>query len=154
VRTSLVGRGPDGLPWRLEADTPRALEREALRAERLTDEGGLTGCLACGHPELYTRRDFPRGVGIAIVVVAALLAPFTMYASLLIAALLDAVLYAFSRGVVVCYVCGTEHRGFARRPAHPRYDLGIAERLRFGPKAVMGTPMRPRGTADAPEPEH
>jgi hypothetical protein len=126
----------------------------SLQADRTTPDGGLLGCLACGHPELYARKDFPRRAGIAIVVLAAILAPFTSYASLVVAALLDLLLYAFGPEVVACYVCGAEHRGFAARPRHPRFDHAIAERLRFGERAVMGKPMRDGGTADAPEPEH
>lgn len=126
----------------------------ALRLEGLTAEGGLSACLACGHPELYTQRDFPRRVGIAVVVIAALLAPATSYASLLVAAGLDWILYRAAPAVVVCYVCGARHRGFAPSPAHPRFDREIDERLRYGERAVMGKPMRPGGTAGAPDPEH
>lgn len=125
-----------------------------LSKERLSQGGGLSGCLACAHPELYTRKNFPRALGIAIVVVAALLAPATHYLSLVAAALLDFALYRLTSDVIVCYVCGGEHRGFSPAPRHPRFDREIAERLRFGPKAVMGKPMRETGTADAPEPEH
>ena len=56
--------------------------------------------------------------------------------------------------VVLCYVCSAEHRGFATSPRHPRFDRTIEERLKYGKKAVMGSEMRPGGTADAPEPEH
>ena len=126
----------------------------SLARERLTDEGGLSGCLACGHPELYVQRDFPRALGIAIVVIAAVLAPSTYYVSLAVAAAVDAVLYAVAPSVVVCYVCGARHRGFSPRPRHPRFDREIDERLRYGERAVMGKPMREGGTADAPEPEH
>ena len=122
--------------------------------ERLTPEGGLRGCLACGHEELYTQRDFPRGLGITIVVVAAVLAPFTKYVSLFVAAVLDAVLYRLAPKMVVCYVCHAFHRGFSETPRHPSFDREIEERLLYGKKAVMGKPMRPGGTADAPEPEH
>lgn len=134
--------------------TVDGVEPDAWKRERLSAEGGLLGCLACGHPELHTQRDFPRGLGLAIVIAAAVLAPFTWYLSLAVAAVLDLVLFWTAPSVVVCYVCGTRHRGFAREPRHPRYDLAIAERLQHGPKAVMGTPMRPGGTAGAPEPEH
>lgn len=126
----------------------------ALSMDRVTAEGGLTGCAACGHAELFTRVDFDRRLGIAVVVVAALLAPFTWYLSLVAAAILDAVLYRLSPEVVSCYVCGADHRGFIDRPRHPRFDREIDERLRYGAKAVMGKPMRESGTADAPEPEH
>ena len=125
-----------------------------LRYEHWLPHGGLGGCLACGHPELYTQRDFPRALGLGIVVLAAVLAPFTHYLSLAAAAVLDALLYRFAPTLAACYVCGARHRGFAPEPRHPRYDLTIAERLRYGPKAVMGAPMRSGGTAGAPEPEH
>lgn len=150
----IEGVEPDGSSWSLCAESPAELLGRELRRERLTADGGLVGCLACGHPELYTQRAFPRGLGLAIVVVAAVLAPFTWYLSLAAAAALDAVLFWTAPSVVVCYVCGSRHGGFSSEPRHPRYDLGIAERLRHGPKAVMGTPMRPAGTAGAPEPEH
>ena len=126
----------------------------ALVTEHLTNERGLTGCLACGHRELFTRKRFPRAAGLAVVIAAAVLAPWTHYASLVVAAAIDWVLYRFTANVVVCYVCGAEHRGFSPVPRHPRFDREIAERLRFGPRAVMGKPMRETGTANAPEPEH
>lgn len=125
-----------------------------LHRERLTPGGGLLGCLACGHPELYTQKDFPRTAGLAIVVVAALLAPFTWYLSLFAAAAIDALLYWIGPEVVTCYVCGANHHRFEREPRHPRFDREIDERLKFGTKAVMGKPMRAGGTAGAPEPEH
>jgi hypothetical protein len=114
----------------------------------------LRGCLVCGHLELYTRKRFPTATGVAIVIVAALFAPATRYASLAAAALLDFVLYRALPDEVVCYVCAAEHRGFSPEPRHPRFDREIAERLRFGPRAVMGKPMREGGTAGGPDPEH
>jgi hypothetical protein len=125
-----------------------------LHVRQKTQEDGLLGCLACGHLELYTRKKFPRAAGLAIVLAAAVLAPWTNYLSLVAAAALDFVLHRLTPDVVVCYVCGAEHHGFASKPRHPRYDREIAERLRYGQRAVMGKPMRPGGTADAPEPEH
>lgn len=150
----------DGATTRVESPLPAVVrcvfcgDEHALHAESATVDGGLRACVACAHPELYTQKDFPRALGIGIVVVAALLAPFTYYASLGIAALIDALLYRFAPNVVLCYVCRTEHRGFAATPAHPRFDREIEERLKFGARAVMGKPMRPGGTANAPEPEH
>lgn len=154
MAVAVEGTDVSGARWRIEAERPEELSGRELHRERVTAGGGLAGCLSCGHPELYTQRDFPRVLGLAIVLSAAALAPFTRYVSLVVAALLDALLYLVARKVVVCYVCGARHSGFAREPRHPRYDLGIAERLRYGPKAVMGTPMRPGGTAGAPDPEH
>ncbi|MCP3914616.1 MAG: hypothetical protein GY711_03550 [bacterium] len=149
---------------RLKADGPFALrrfyftpDRDAeleLHLDERTQNGGLNGCLACGGKELFARKDFPPALGITIVVVAAVLAPFTMYISLAVAALLDFILYQTARESLVCYRCSAEHNGFAKEPRHPRFDRTIAERLKFGEKAVMGSPMREGGTANAPDPEH
>jgi hypothetical protein len=111
-------------------------------------------CQVCGHPELYSRKDFPVALGVGIVGVAALAAPFTAYLSLVGASLVDWVLYLWMGEVVACYVCGAEHRGVPSEPRHPRFDREIAERLKHGRRAVMGRPMRAGGTADAPDPEH
>jgi len=160
VRVELADR--ESGPLRIvAADAARLPQRVAtsggertLLLAGLSPEGGLRACLLCGHPELFTAKDFPRALGLGIVVAAALSAPFTYYASLGAAALLDALLYRFAPDAVVCYVCGARHGGFAATPRHPRFDREIAERLKYGDRAVMGKPMRAGGTADAPDPEH
>jgi hypothetical protein len=146
-------------PPALEADLavllPAAFANDQpLVREHITPESGLTGCLGCGHPELFRKKDFPQAMGIALVVLAAVFAPFTYYLSLAAVALFDALLYFVAGDVLVCYQCRAEHRGFKPTPRHPKFDREIEERLLYGEKAVMGKPMLPGGTADAPEPEH
>jgi hypothetical protein len=136
------------------ARCPACGRPHALHPERLTAGGGLVGCLACGHTELYRQKDFSRALGLVIVIAAAVLAPFTYYLSLAAAAAADGVIYLVAPERVVCYVCGARHRRFAREPRHPGFDRQIAERLAYGERAVMGKPLRPGGTAGAPEPEH
>ncbi len=138
----------------VSAECPACRARVETRAGSLLANGGLCACCVCGHPELYAQKDFPRWLGITIVAAAALLAPFTMYLSLVAAALLDLILYWTRGELLLCYVCGAVHQGFVNQPRHPRFDREIAERLRYGAHAVMGKPMRPGGTANAPEPEH
>lgn len=158
VRVRLPARD-GGDPRELAAPTAQELQALAVRQHgapgaSLAPSGGLVACVACGHPELFTRKDFPRAAGLAIVAVAAVLAPATRYASLLAAAALDLALYRVAPSVVQCYVCACEHRGFPPEPRHPSFDREIDERLRYGARAVMGKPMRPGGTAGAPDPEH
>jgi len=143
---------PAALPSILRC--PACSTEKPLHLECVAAEGGLRGCLVCGHLELYTRKRFPSATGIAIVIVAALYAPSTHYLSLAAAALLDFALYRALPDEMVCYVCGAGHRGFAPEPRHPGFDREIAERLRFGDRAVMGKPMRAGGTAGGPDPEH
>jgi hypothetical protein len=129
-------------------------EVKTLTPGKLDEAGGLWGCQVCGHPELYTSKDMPKALGIGIVVIAAILAPWTNYISLFVAAALDFALWYLLPETVSCYLCETEHRGFASKPKHPRFDLQVSDRLKYGKKAVMGKPMREGGTANAPEPEH
>ena len=85
-------------------------------------------CPACGSQLLYVQRDFNQKVGLGIVVVGAVLAPFTpFYSSLIVAALVDAGLYALLPEITVCYRCHAHFRGFARNPRHQAFDLHLAE---------------------------
>ena len=138
----------------VSADCPACRATVETRSSSVLASGGLCGCCVCGHPELYAQKDFPRWLGLCIVAIAALLAPFTFYLSLVAAALLDLILYWTRGELLICYACAAVHRGFVNDPRHPRFDREIAERLRYGAHAVMGKPMRPGGTANAPEPEH
>jgi len=95
----------------------------SVRASRV-----LEACLACGNGLLYVQRDFNQKVGLGVVIVGAALAPFTpFYASLFVAAAVDAGLYALLPDVTVCYRCHAHMRGFARNPAHHAFDLHLAE---------------------------
>ena len=95
----------------------------STREERLVDR-----CPACDGEQLYVQRDFNQKAGLAIVVVGAALAPFTpYYASLLVAVLVDAALYALLPEITVCYRCHAHFRGFRRNPKHQAFDLHLAE---------------------------
>jgi DNA-directed RNA polymerase subunit RPC12/RpoP len=92
------------------------------------DGGPIETCPACGSRLLYVQRDFNQKAGLAVVVVGAALAPFTpFYSSLMVAALIDAALYALLPEITVCYRCHAHFRGFARNPAHQAFDLHLAE---------------------------
>jgi hypothetical protein len=90
-------------------------------------------CPACAGRQLYVQRDFNQRAGLAIVVAGALLAPFTpYYSSLMVAAAIDAGLYALLPEIAVCYRCHAHFRGFRRNPAHQAFDLHTAEQ--YGPR--------------------
>jgi hypothetical protein len=94
----------------------------------LRDERRVDACPACDGRQLYVQRDFNQRAGLAIVVAGGLLAPFTpYYASLWIAAAIDAVLYLLLPEITICYRCQAHFRGFLRNPAHQPFDLHIAE---------------------------
>jgi predicted RNA-binding Zn-ribbon protein involved in translation (DUF1610 family) len=103
--------------------TPRIEIPDALRTSRILESGP-----ACGNALLYVQRDFNQKAGLGVVIVGAVLAPFTpFYSSLFVAAAVDAALYAVLPDVTVCYRCHAHMRGFARNPRHHAFDLHLAE---------------------------
>ena len=98
-------------------------------------------CPSCGNGLLYVQRDFNQKAGLAVVVLGAVLAPFTpFYSSLFVAAAIDAGLYALLPDVTVCYRCHAHLRGFARNPAHHAFDLHLAEQYATHPPAADDPP--------------
>jgi len=110
------------------AETPLPLSPE------LREAGVVESCPACGSAVLYLQRDFNQKAGLAVVAVGAVLAPFTpYYSSLMVAALVDALLYALLPEITVCYRCHAHFRGFARNPRHRAFDLHVAEQYDVHP---------------------
>jgi DNA-directed RNA polymerase subunit RPC12/RpoP len=99
------------------------------------EERRIDRCPACGGRQLYVQRDFNQKAGLAVVIAGAVLAPFTpYYSSLIVAALIDAALYALLPEITICYRCQAHFRGFARNPAHQAFDLHVAEQYQTAPK--------------------
>lgn len=88
---------------------------------------GPDRCAVCGRSELFREKVIPRALGLGVVVVAAVLAPFTFYISLAVAALIDAVLYAVLPERAVCYRCRADHLGFAGTASLGKFDLHVAQ---------------------------
>jgi hypothetical protein len=102
--------------------TPSLTLSPSLRDEQIVDV-----CPACAGSQLYVQRDFNQKAGLGVVVVGAVLAPFTHYASLVVAALVDSALYLMLAEIAICYRCQAHFRGFKRNPKHEPFDLHLAE---------------------------
>lgn len=110
-----------------------------LRANML-EEGGLLGCPLCATEDLYLQKDFPQGLGLAIV--AAAIAASTVFwyldrpipalGILLLSALVDMALYYRVGDVTICYRCLSQYRGPGANPGgrFRGFDLAIGERYR------------------------
>jgi hypothetical protein len=92
--------------------------------------GSVEYCGICKCRDLYTQKDFNRKVGVGIVAVGAILAPFTKMISLLVCAVIDLVLYKNLAVITNCYRCHTIYRGFAINRNHEGFNLGINDRYR------------------------
>ena len=99
----------------------------------------LTQCPNCGCKDLFIRKDFPQKLGLSIVIIAAV-AFLALAASrhyfylgvivLIVAMLIDAVLYWFVPKITVCYKCRSEFRDVRVNPEHAGFELAVGEKYR------------------------
>ncbi len=102
-----------------------------LPAQRL-----ITRCALCPGREFFIRKDFPQKLGLALVVLAALVASIfyarenipATFATLAAVVVIDAVIYLFVGRVTVCYRCRAEYRGAGYNPQHEGFDLATSEK--------------------------
>jgi hypothetical protein len=128
-------------------------ERE-VRGEAFA-EGTLRACCWCGTEDLYIQKDFPQGLGLAIVVVGFAIStvfwyyekPIPAYLVLLASALVDMVLYARVPDVTICYRCLGQYRGAGTNPGcrYEAFDLAIGERYRQ--ERLRAEQLRARGAS-------
>src|SRR3954471_3640142 len=99
----------------------------------------LKPCPACGCRDLFIRKNFPQKLGLFIVFLAAgtflILAASRTYfylgaVVLLVAAAIDAALYAFVPKITVCYRCRAEFKQHPINPEHQGFELAIGEKYR------------------------
>jgi hypothetical protein len=131
-----------GLPVRA-ADAPDAIRcgrcgrdipltiSAAVRADTAVDR-----CPVCTGGDFYIRKDFDPKVGLAVVIIGALISAgfywfgrdLIAYGILASAALIDLVVYGRLKDVTVCYRCHSEFRGDYPRTARA-FDLHTADLL-------------------------
>lgn len=96
-------------------------------SEAVLAGAGPDRCAVCGRAELYREKVVNRALGLGVVAAAAVLAPFTYYISLGVAALLDAFLYWRLRERAVCYLCRADYDRFTGIASLGKFDLHVAQ---------------------------
>lgn len=119
--------------------------------------GELVSCAYCGSTDLYVQKDFPHGLGLAIVVVGLAVStlfyyfdmPFWTMFVLILSAVLDFVLYKYVPEVTICYRCLSQCRGGGSNPGtrYKPFDLAIGERYRQ--ERIRAEELRGRAAAEA-----
>ena len=71
----------------------------------------LEQCPICDCRRFFRQKAFPKVLGIGLVVVGAILVPFTYGVSLMVLALVDLLIYRGVPLMAVCYLCRAEFRG-------------------------------------------
>jgi hypothetical protein len=92
-------------------------------------------CAVCGGTELFVRKDFPRRLGLAVVILFGLTATYwftidirVTWALLAAAVVIDLIIYAVIGRVTTCYACRAEYRRCPLNPAHGGFDLATSEK--------------------------
>jgi hypothetical protein len=107
--------------------------REAdLRSWSEDDPTAVTGCLLCDCRHLYRQRDVNRALGCLLVVLGAVLVPWTYGLSLVLLAGVDLWLYFRLGESVVCYRCDTVYRDARPGSRQGEFDLLKHDVLKYG----------------------
>lgn len=101
-------------------------------------DGKLARCLVCPGRELFTRKDFPQRLGVAIVVLGFGLSSVAWFyhqviltfVILALTALVDVALYFTVRDVVECYHCHALYRDTSPGHEVSGFELETHERIR------------------------
>jgi hypothetical protein len=139
--------------------TCRVCSRSKELHPRAFEAGNLHACAWCATDELYLQKDFPQGLGLAIVVAGFVVStvfwyydmPIPALSVLLVSALVDMVLYRVVPNVTICYRCLGQYRGTGVNPEHRfgAFDLAIGERYRQ--ERIRAEQLRARqASADSP----
>ena len=91
----------------------------------------VESCPACGCGDLYRHRDFNVKVGLFLIALGVALSLWlTSFIPLVVAALLDWVLYATIPDVAICYSCKAHYRDIENLAELPSFDLEVFEGYR------------------------
>jgi hypothetical protein len=138
-----------GLPFRATLTTDMtALACPGCGATRAVAREGWTGgaearvevCPLCGCRHLYRQRDFNRALGCGLVVLGAVLVPWTFGLSLIVCSLIDLWLYRRLRDAVVCYKCDTVYRDARPVRRQGEFDLLKHDVLKYGKAWEQASP--------------
>ncbi len=129
-----------GLPFkaRVESgtahvDCPNCSHSLPLREQGWSDDPPrVEVCPICACRHLYRQRDINRAWGCLLVLVGAVLVPWTYGLSLVVLALVDLALYHRLREAVVCYRCDTVYRDARPEPRQKEFDLLRHDVLKYG----------------------
>ena len=101
---------------------------------------GIQSCPWCATEDLYVQKDFPQGLGLAIVLVGFAIStvfwyqdrPLPALSVLLVSALADMALFYLVPNVTICYRCLSQYRGAGANPGgrFQAFDLAVGERYR------------------------
>lgn len=87
----------------------------------------ISVCPICGSNDFWVEKKFPKKIGVVLVIIAAILVPFTWGLSFIILFLVDMVLWFVLGWRINCYQCESEFTGLVRNNKIKPFDLKVYE---------------------------
>jgi hypothetical protein len=87
----------------------------------------FTTCAICGCEGFFRQKDFNKYLGLLVIVIAAIFVPKTYGLSMVLAFIVDLILYKRTPEMVRCYHCHSEYRRFPIPDHIQLYDHYKAE---------------------------
>ncbi|MBC8345809.1 MAG: hypothetical protein ISR82_03580 [Candidatus Marinimicrobia bacterium] len=89
-------------------------------------------CPVCGCNHLYRKKDFNQAIGCIIILIGALLVPWTYGISLIVLSIIDFLLYRRIKDSVECYQCKSEYKNMVVPEELNAFDHHTAELYELG----------------------
>ena len=88
--------------------------------------GKVDRCVVCDKIRFYVQKDFNPRLGIIIFAIGVIFSYHTYGLTLVVATLIDFILYKVLTTVTICYNCRAIYRGFEEDPSHRGFDHNLA----------------------------
>ncbi|MFQ5865670.1 MAG: hypothetical protein ACE5IW_10610 [bacterium] len=109
---------------------PDCLHEVAVQLTNSMKKGGkVDRCAICGKIRFYVQKDFNPRLGWLIFAIGVIFSYHTYGLTLLIATIIDFILYKVLKTVTICYHCRAIYRGFEEDPSHRGFDHNLAMTL-------------------------
>ncbi len=98
-------------------------------SQSMQSGGKVDRCVLCDKIRFYVQKDFNPRLGLLIFGIGVVFSYHTYGLTLLIATIIDFILYKVLKTVTICYHCRAIYRGFEEDPTHRGFDHNLAMSL-------------------------
>lgn len=98
---------------------------------RHLNQENIDVCPVCDCRELYQHKDFNKKLGLIIFLVGVIFSFWTYHISLIVALIIDALLYPFFPWMAVCYRCHAELRGWPKNSRLDRFSHEVGAHYEY-----------------------
>ena len=106
---------------------PHCMTTVPVKLSNSIQKGGkVDRCTMCGKIRFYVQKDFNPRLGLFIFAIGVIFSYHTYGLTLLIATIIDFIMYKVLKTVTICYNCRAIYRGFEEDPTHRGFDHNLA----------------------------